>query len=123
MKVSGLAVFVLSYLSTAALADPNSGQTVTVQLSNDQSGANANAAVPADGQKHSVESIWGHTSVAKDGCIYVSSAQLVAFQQNTVCVLFGEGDHAILTSRQTWVSLKGGKVVNLKDSWIVCDNI
>ncbi|KAJ5296011.1 hypothetical protein PENANT_c001G04635 [Penicillium antarcticum] len=123
MKVPGLAVFVLSYLSTAALANPHHVDSVTIQLANDQSGANANVDIPTDGQKRSVESLWGHTSVAKDGVVYASSAQLVAFQQDTVCVIFGDGDHAQLNARQTWVSLKDGKVVKLDHAYVVCEDV
>lgn len=120
MKIPGLAVFVLSYLSTTALADTNK---VTIQLANDQSGANANVAVPTDGHKRSIKSLWGHTAVAKGGNVYASSAQLVAFQQDTVCEIFGDNLHAELNARQTWVSLAGGKVINLDHAYVVCDDV
>jgi hypothetical protein len=122
MKVSGLAVFVLSYLSTATLANPHSANKATIQLANDQSGANANVAIPTDGKKRSIESLWAHTSVVKDGDVHASSAQLVAFQQDTVCVISGDHLHAELNSRQTWVSLSGGKVIDLDHAYVVCND-
>ncbi|KAJ5335295.1 hypothetical protein N7452_007698 [Penicillium brevicompactum] len=124
MKFDLLTSFFLACLTTAALAEPSSYHVdeVTVQLANDQSGANANVDVPADGKKRSIDSLWGHTAVARKGVVYASSAQLTKFQEDTHCKIFGEHLDAKLNSRQTWVSLKGGAVVALKDAYIVCDD-
>jgi hypothetical protein len=124
MKLT-LTPFLLAYLATAGLAETEkrNANQVTVQLANDQSGTNANVKVPADGRKRSIESLWGRTAVARKGAVYATSAQLTQFQQDSACEI--TGDHyldAKLNSRQTWVSLKGGSVVNLKDAWIVCDD-
>ena len=125
MKLSGLTPFVLAYLATAGLAEPEkrNANEVTVQLANDQSGANANVDVPADGKKRSIDTLWAHTAVAKNGVVYATSAQLTKFQQDSVCEITGD-DHldVKLNARQTWVSLKGGAVVNLKNAFIVCDD-
>ncbi|KAF7117629.1 hypothetical protein CNMCM5793_006721 [Aspergillus hiratsukae] len=109
--------FLTSSISTIASAETPS---VTVQLANDQSGTNANVNIRADGVQHSVESLWGHTSVARNGVVYASSAQLTAFQQDTVCRISGPGVDVTLTAIHTWSWLQGGKVVNLHEAHIVC---
>lgn len=124
MKLT-LTPFVVAYLATAGLAEPEkrNANEVTVQLANDQSGANANVRVPEDGKKRSIDSLWGRTAVAINGVVYATSAQLTQFQQDSACEISGEDRlDAKLNARQTWVSLRGGSVVNLKDAWIVCDD-
>jgi hypothetical protein len=124
MKLT-LTPFILAYLATTGLAEPEkrNAKQVTVQLANDQSGANANVGVPADGKKRSIGSLWGRTAVARNGAVYATSAQLTQFQQDSACEILGEHHlDAKLNARQTWVSLRGGSVVNLKDAWIVCDD-
>lgn len=125
MKFNGLTPFIIAYLATAGLAEPEkrNANDVTVQLANDQSGANANVPVPADGKKRHIAALWGKTPLARKGTVYATSAQLTKFQQDSVCEI--SGDHhldAKLNARQTWVSLKGGAVVNLEDAFIVCDD-
>lgn len=123
MKFNVLTPFVLACLATATVAEPEKyhHDEVTVQLANDQSGANANVNVPADGEKRSIDHLWGKTAVARKGAVYATSAQLTKFEQDTVCKIFGEHYlDAKLNARQTWVSLKGGAVVNLEHAYIVC---
>ncbi|KAJ5864459.1 uncharacterized protein N7529_006375 [Penicillium soppii] len=129
MKINILTPFILAYFATTGLADDekkydddkNWSNEVTVQLANDQSGANANVKVPADGEKRSIGSLWGWTAVAKDGVVFATSAQLVKFEQDTACEIFDDYYlDAKLNARQTWVSLKGGAVVKLKDAFIAC---
>jgi hypothetical protein len=117
MKISTNVALALAFLTSSVSA---TAPSVTVQLANDQSGANANVNIRADGAKHRVESLWGHTSVARNGVVYASSTQLTAFQQDTVCKIFGGGVDVTLTAIHTWSWLEGGKVVNLKDAYIVC---
>ncbi|EAW17128.1 uncharacterized protein NFIA_004870 [Aspergillus fischeri NRRL 181] len=57
-----LAFLTSSFSATASAETP----LVTVQLTNDQSGANANVAVRADGVKHTIASLWGKTAVARN---------------------------------------------------------
>lgn len=126
MKLTGTTALLLAYLSAATLADSSKDgkpATATIQLANDHSGANANVAVPENGQKYSIKSLWERTAVAKNGVVSASSAQLVAFQQDTVCKIFG-GDHihVELDARKTWAQLKGGKVVDLDHAFVVCDD-
>ncbi|KAJ5222740.1 uncharacterized protein N7469_008980 [Penicillium citrinum] len=125
MKLTGTTALILACLSTATLADSSNGKlsTATIQLANDQSGANANVAVPEDGRKYSIKSLWGKTAVAKNGVVQATSAQLVAFQQDTECKIFGDDKlYVELDARKTWAQLKGGKVVNLDRAYVVCDD-
>ncbi|KAJ5529354.1 hypothetical protein N7527_002747 [Penicillium freii] len=118
MKFTEVSAIILACLSTGAFATD-----ATVQLANDQSGANANVAIPTDGHPRSVAHLWGKTPVSKDGVVHATSAQLVAFQQDTSCVIF-QRDHyyAELDAQKTWVSLKGGEVVDLNGAFVVCDD-
>ncbi|CAI7665563.1 unnamed protein product [Penicillium viridicatum] len=118
MKFTEVSAIILACLSTGAFATD-----ATVQLANDQSGANANVAIPTDGHPRSVAHLWGKTPVSKDGVVYATSAQLVAFQQDTSCVIFQRDHyHAELDAQKTWVSLKGGEVVDLNGAFVVCDD-
>lgn len=116
MKFAEVSAVLLACLSTGALAN------ATVQLANEQSGANANVDIPTDGNPQSVASLWGKTSVSKDGVVYATSAQLVAFQQETSCVIFQRDRYAELDASKTWVSLSGGEVVDLNGAFVVCEN-
>lgn len=119
--------FTLFSVSGEAAPSPGSagsawGSTATIQLASDHSGANANVAVPVDGVTRSVEELWGHTSIAQDGLVFASSAQLVAFSQTVVCTITDNHPHvrATLDAERTWVSLRGGPVVDLCSAQIVC---
>lgn len=117
MKFAEVSAVLLACLSTGALAN------ATVQLANEQSGANANVDIPTDGNLRSVASLWGSTSVSKDGVVYATSTQLVAFQQDTSCVIFQPDHyHAELDASNTWVSLSGGEVVDLNGAFVVCED-
>ncbi|CAI7606825.1 unnamed protein product [Penicillium discolor] len=84
INASALA-FSLFWVSGLASPTPQAGwkTTATLQLANDQSGANANVPVPIDGVKYSVQELWGHTAVAQHGLVFASSAQVTAFDQTT----------------------------------------
>lgn len=121
MKTDVIIPLLCALLTTSVSANPV--KSVTIQLANDQSGANANVKIPADGKERSVEALWGHTSVAQHGVVYATSAQLTAFQQDTVCTISKEPHlDAMLNSRQTWVSLKHGSLVNLKGAFVECQD-
>lgn len=96
--------------------------TVTVQLANDHSGANANAKVPTDGHPHPIEVLWGHTAVSTKGVVCASSAQLTKFEEDTKCKILQKHPHveAELDARKTWTWLHEGKVVELEHGVIIC---
>ncbi|RHZ61982.1 uncharacterized protein CDV56_101782 [Aspergillus thermomutatus] len=121
MKISTNIALVLAFLTTSISANPSAEtRVVTVQLANDQSGANADVTIPANGVKHTIESLWGKTAVAQKGVVYASSAQLTAFQQSTSCRIFGPGVDVTLNAMHTWSWLSGGKVVDLQAASLVC---
>jgi hypothetical protein len=126
MQLINASALACALLSASGLAYPNAGgwkTTATIQLANDQSGANANVAVPVDGVKRSVEELWGHTAVAQHGLVFASSAQLTAFDQTTVCTITEEPHLSVtLDAEKTWVSLGGhGHPVDLCSAFVVCE--
>ncbi|KAJ5109971.1 hypothetical protein N7532_002616 [Penicillium argentinense] len=123
MQFTSTAALACALFSSIGFAAPSEhwATTATIQLANDQSGANANVAVPVDGVKRSVQELWGHTSVAHNGLVFASSAQLTAFQQTTVCKIIQEPRiHVTLDAEKTWVSFGGG-VVDLCAAYVVCE--
>ena len=121
MKIlSAITVFAAALVPVEA-NKPNR-QTATVQLSNDQTGAWANVDVPEDGSRHSVANLWRNTAVAKGGHVSATSAQFNKFQQNTVCAIWQQHPHVDVTlnAQRSWVSLAGGKVVDLQRATISC---
>ncbi|KAJ5692000.1 hypothetical protein N7462_001423 [Penicillium macrosclerotiorum] len=121
LNVSAVALALFTSGSLAAPTEASWATTATIQLANDQSGANANVAVPVDGVKRPVQELWGHTAVARNGLVFASSAQLTAFQQTTVCTITEEPRlSATLDAEKTWVSL-GGHVVDLCSAYVVCE--
>ena len=117
--LSGLSLTLGILASGVAVA---ATETVTVQLANDQSGANANVKVPTDNAPHPIGALWAHTSVESGGVVSASSAQFNRFDQDSVCKIVQSNPHvdATLNSRQTWVSLAQGKVVELAHAFIIC---
>ncbi|KAJ5895855.1 uncharacterized protein N7473_005254 [Penicillium subrubescens] len=127
MLFSNAAALTSALFSTIAFAAPAAEfgwkpLTATVQLANDQYGANANVIIPVDGVKRPVQELWGNTAVAHNGLVFASSAQLTAFQQTTVCTITEEKHHldASLDAEITWVSL-GKPIVDLCSAYIVCE--
>lgn len=96
--------------------------TVTVQLANEKSGANANVKVPTDGSKIPVQALWDKTPVSENGIVSASSAQLTKFEQSTECKIVQRHPsvEASLDAKQTWTWLAGGKVVELGRAFISC---
>lgn len=124
--IAAAAAFAFAIFSVPGEAAPSPGpvwsSTATIQLANDHSGANADVAIPVDGVTRSIEELWGHTSIARNGLVFASSAQLVAFSQTVVCTITDDHPHvrATLDAEKTWVSLGGGRVVDLCSAHVVC---
>ncbi|KAJ5474611.1 hypothetical protein N7475_004177 [Penicillium sp. IBT 31633x] len=122
INASALA-FNLLWVSGLASPTPQAGwrTTATIQLANDQSGANANVPVPIDGVKYSVQELWGNTAVAQQGLVFASSAQVTAFEQTTVCTITEESGFAVtLDAQHTWMS-ENGRPVDLCSAFVVCE--
>jgi hypothetical protein len=98
---------VLAVCAAAASAAPTY-PTVTVQFSNDQTGANANVPVITDGTPYAVSTLFAGTAVDINGRIIATSAQLTQFVQGTFCVVKA-GDTVIgnLNTDKTFADLDG----------------
>ncbi|KAI9929706.1 hypothetical protein ASPWEDRAFT_531408 [Aspergillus wentii DTO 134E9] len=100
---------VLSLLTASVAASPlqtREANQVTFALSNDQSGAYASVNFHADGTDQYLSSLFAGTSVAADGHVLASSAQLTAFPQTVVCTLKNNGVTIdTLTAQHTYVDL------------------
>lgn len=85
--------FSLSLLALAVSAAPSSRNVgkVTVQLSNDNSGANGDAAIPLDGTPVDIGQAFGHSNLFKDGTLFVTSIFFVANFQNVECTVVKDG--------------------------------
>ena len=83
--------------------------TVTIQLSNDQSGANAAVPIVTDGTPTLIGSVFAGTSVDVNGEIIATSAQLTQFVQGTFCVIenFAGTVVAKLNTDSTFADLDG----------------
>ncbi|KAJ5166212.1 uncharacterized protein N7482_004993 [Penicillium canariense] len=124
MQLTYAAALASALFSSVVLAAPSEAGrkpvTATIQLANDQSGANANVVVPVDGVKRPVQELWGKTAIAHNGLVFASSAQMTAFQRTTVCTFTEESRlTASLSGQKTWVSL-GRPVVDLCSAYVVC---
>jgi hypothetical protein len=95
-------------------------RTITIQLANDPSGLNADRCIPADGKKYPISSFWGNTALSRNGGIYATNGQLIAFPQDGACTI--ECAHGTLdfNARTTWLSLAHGQSVNLQGATVSC---
>ena len=75
-------------LTTAVTAIPSPIPQITLRIFNDQSGANAEATVPADGTPYQIFSLFAGKAIDKGaGNIVGTSAQLTKFQDTNKCQL------------------------------------
>jgi hypothetical protein len=77
---------VSALLATAITAAPVT-TTVTVQLANDFTGANADVPIIANGSPNAIATLFAGTSIDNDGQILATSAQLTQFVTGTSCVI------------------------------------
>ncbi|KAL6904751.1 hypothetical protein GGI43DRAFT_432147 [Trichoderma evansii] len=85
--------FSLSLLALAVSAAPSTRDVdkVTVQLSNDDSGANGNAAIPTNGVPVDIGQAFGGSDLFKDGTLLVTSLFFQSNFQNADCKVFKNG--------------------------------
>jgi hypothetical protein len=81
-------------LVSAAPSSQNVG-TVTVQLSNDDSGANGDAKIPLNGAPVDIGKAFGNSDLFKDGTLFVTSIFFVANFQNVDCVVLRNGKQQV----------------------------
>lgn len=115
----------LAVIISATPLEVLQSNSVTVALSNDQSGAYAGVTFQADGTDRSITSLFGSTSVGAGGIIKATAAQLTAFAQSINCVLTNNGAAiATFTAQHTYVDLDGNPntavPINLTNAKISC---
>ncbi|KAF7592524.1 hypothetical protein BBP40_012747 [Aspergillus hancockii] len=117
----GLLFALTASTSAASYFHPYS-DSVTVKLSNDWSGASAKAHVSTDGKPHSINSLYGHSDLERDGKIYATSAELTDFHQDTVCLIVQHEPHvhATLDAEATWTFLDRGAWVEVDNGHVIC---
>ena len=92
----------------AAPLEARDAPSVTFALSNDNSGAYAGVPFAADGTDKTISSLFGATSVASNGQVWATSAQLTAFPQTINCVLKNNGATlTTFTASHTYFDLDG----------------
>jgi hypothetical protein len=81
---------------------------ITIRIFNDQTGANAEATVSADGSSHNIPDLFHGTAIDSKGDIIGTSAQLVKFPDNTKCSL-------VNLNVRDWVIELDGRAKNFVD--------
>lgn len=98
-------------LAVAVSANPievRQSNSVTVALSNDQTGAYASATFQTDNIEKSIISLFGSTSVGSGGIVKANAAQLTSFSQSINCVIQNNGATiGTLTAQHTYADLDG----------------
>lgn len=123
MRHTGIFSFTFLLPIVTVLADFDQNfRTVTIQLANDHSGANADKCIPADGKKYPISAFWGNTGLSQNGGIFATNGQLIAYPQNAACTIECPHGNLGLNARTTWVSLAKGQVVNLHDGFVSCQD-
>ncbi|KAJ5097842.1 hypothetical protein N7532_004843 [Penicillium argentinense] len=124
MKSAISIVSLLVATIAAAPLEARSVPTVTLALSNDQSGAYSTAAFAADGLDKSISSLFGSKSVGSSGHVLASSAQLSQFPGTISCTLKNNGAIFTLTAQSTYIDLDGNPgaatPVNLDNARVNC---
>jgi hypothetical protein len=119
---------ILSLLAATISAAPlevRQSSTVTVALSNDQTGAYSSATFQADNTDKSIASLYGSTSVGNGGTVKATAAQLTSFAQSINCIINNNGATiGTLTAQHTYVDLDGNPntaiPINLNNAVIRC---
>jgi opacity protein-like surface antigen len=121
VKMKSFTAITLSLIGLA-LAAPSALDTrttaVTIQLTNDQSGANSNAAVPLDGASHPIAALYAGSSIANGG-FKVTSALLNQFPQKFSCTVKNNNGVAVgtLNSQHTYLDLDGNPSASIPTSY------
>ena len=129
MYFTNVAAFATALLSPIVAGAPQAPQppqggwvpTASIQLANEQSGANANAVIPIDGTYRPVQELWGNTPIARDGLVFASSAQLTTFEQHITCTFSEEPRLSLTLSADRTYSGFGVPVADLCTAYVSCD--
>jgi hypothetical protein len=107
------AIFASSITAAPALEARNAVPSITVSITNDQTGASASATVPGDGIARNLTDLFGGSAIDQHGAIVGTSAQLTKFSDNTKC--FFQNVNCIINfdGRKTFADLDGNKDIAL----------
>lgn len=101
-----LATIFGSTISAApTLSSRDTVPSITISISNDQTGRNAAVTVPGDGIARNIPDLFRGTAVDQDGAITGTSAQLIQFADNTRCFFQNVNVIINLNGRATYVDL------------------
>ena len=122
-KMKSAIIATISFLAAFVTANPTA-PTVTLQLANDLSGANANKVILANGQRYTIADLFAQTAVDVDGQILVNSAQLVAHPPHVGCEIAKDRLIAYFTQDRTTADLDGNNEaaipIRLNDAYVSC---
>ncbi|CAG7977806.1 unnamed protein product [Penicillium salamii] len=118
-------VSLLAVAVSAAPLEARQAGTVSVVLSNDQSGASGTATFQPDNTDRSIFALYGSTPVGADGTVKASSAFFNVAPVNINCVIINNGvTIATLTNDKSFADLDGNAgqatPVNLNGAIIRC---
>lgn len=121
MVQSGLWILGYLFFVVCVPAEPTEKlPIVNLQITNDLTSSYASQSIPSDGRQYPVNIYWAGTALSYNGQIFATSAQLIAFQQNTLCDIQFRNKDIQLGPKKTWVSLAEGLAVDLQDALVSC---
>ena len=103
------AIFASAISAAPALEARNAVPSITVSITNDQTGAHASATVPGDGIARNLTDLFGGSAIDQHGAIVGTSAQLIKFTDNTKCFFQNVNWIINFDGRKTFVGLDGNK--------------
>jgi len=107
------AIFASSITAAPALEARNAVPSITVSITNDQTGASASATVPGDGIARNLTDLFGGSAIDQHGAIVGTSAQLTKFSDNTKCFFQNVNWIINFDGRKTFADLDGNKDIAL----------
>lgn len=122
---SPLTLTLLTLLPLAlALPQQPTPPTISLRITNDQTGAGANALIPTDNLARPVSTLYANTPISAGGSVVGTSAQLVQFTDGTQCQFNVQGGGVIqLDGRaRNFAELDGDSTVAMPvvlDGWTV----
>jgi hypothetical protein len=107
------AIFASGITAAPALEARNAVPSITVSITNDQTGASASATVRGDGIARNLTDLFGGSAIDQHGAIVGTSAQLTKFSDNTKCFFQNVNWIINFDGKKTFVDLDGNKDVAL----------
>jgi hypothetical protein len=113
LTIALCATILASAISAApALASRETVPSVTISITNDQTGANAAVTIPSDGRAVNITDLFPGTAIDQNGAIIGTSAQIIKFTEKTHCFFQNYNWIINLNGKdQTFADLDGNKDV------------